>query len=937
MAKALVITEKPSVAHDIAEALGGFQERDGYWESADRLLTFAVGHLFELLSPEEVDEKYKRWTLDVLPILPERFELKKKEGQSERIRTIRKLIERDDVTRLVNACDAGREGELIFGRVLRYLGVEKPVERLWLQSMTRDAIRSGFASLRPASELEGLAAAAECRANSDWLIGMNATRVLTKRLKSRSEKGAWSAGRVQTPTLALLVARELEVLAHTPETFWRVTARFEHESHRYEGVWFDPSFKENGDDQHRADRLFDAKKAQAVVAAVRARSGTASETRKPSRERAPALFDLTSLQRESNSRFGWSARRALGAAQRCYERHKILTYPRTDSKALPEDYKSTVAEVLQKFASSRREDLADYAAAATRLKRDGLQNQKRIFNDALVSDHFAIIPTGVLPPRALSGDEGRLFDLVLRRFLGSFHPEALWERVERTSVVEGEHFRTSTRALMEPGWRAVLPASDTPPPLPPLVSGDAQPKTPPAVAVRTTEVAAEEQQTRPPARISEARLLSLMEHAGRAVDDEELAAVLSAKGLGTPATRADIIENLIAKSYVLRTGKALRPTVKGIRLIDTLKRIHVDRLASAELTGEIEQHLRDVEQGARSADSFMEEMREYASDIVERTRNFDYDEVYKDEPPLGDCPRCGRPVIEMTWFYRCKPQAEGESEGGDDDCPLRFWKDNRGRYLDRDAVHALLSDGKTAVLDGFTARDGRTYRGTVEIDREEWKLKVTSEGWNDDGGYQLPEYETTPEPLGACPFAAKCEVIETPTHFVCRTWQAQELALAEHRKVKAQCLERGEKAPSKPAPPAHTGFVLPRTVCKRELTRDEALHYLQHGRTELLEDFTSRLGRPFSAILVQQPTGRHSFEFPPRGKGAGAAGVVVKSVATKRRAAAGRRKISRKKLGVKKVVRKKAGRKQAARKKTAAKKTARKRSTRRSTALSKRD
>ncbi|MGI9592163.1 MAG: DNA topoisomerase, partial [Myxococcota bacterium] len=363
MAKALVITEKPSVARDIAAALGGFREEDGYSESDDLVVTFAVGHLYELLPPEEVDEKFKRWTLDVLPILPERFGYRPKKGHSERLRTIKKLIAREDVDRIVNACDAGREGELIFREIVENLGATQPVERLWLQSMTDEAIRTGFASLRDGEELRGLADAAVCRAQSDWLIGMNATRALTKRLKSRKEKTAWSAGRVQTPTLAMLVGRELEVLAHVPRPYWRVTARFDHGGAEYEGTWFDPDFEAGEDTERKDDRIFERERAEAIVAAASGQRALARETRKPSRESAPTLFDLTSLQREANRRFSWSARRTLSAAQRCYDRHKLLTYPRTSSKCLPADYRATVDGVLSSFAGhpDAGEGFEDYA------------------------------------------------------------------------------------------------------------------------------------------------------------------------------------------------------------------------------------------------------------------------------------------------------------------------------------------------------------------------------------------------------------------------------------------------------------------------------------------------------------------------------------------------------------------------------------------------
>jgi len=888
--KALILTEKPSVARDIAEAIGGFTEHDGYWESDPYLLTFAVGHLFELLEPEEIDPKYKRWTLDVLPILPEQFQLKKKKGQSDRVRIIEKLALREDVDRVVNACDAGREGELIFREVVSYLGVRKPIERLWLQSMTTDAIRDGFSRLRPGRELEGLAQAAECRARADWLIGMNATRALTKRLKSRRETRAWSAGRVQTPTLALLVERELEALAHVPVSYWRVVASFEHAGHAYTGTWFDPAFAGGEGDDRRDDRIFDEARARAIVQRAHGQAGVASETRKPSRESAPPLFDLTSLQREGNRRFGWSARRVLGAAQRCYEAHKTLTYPRTDSRCLPSDYRATVDEVLRKLGAARGEDLGDYARAARHLREAGLENTGRIFDDAGVSDHFAIIPTGVLPRAEMRGDDRRVYDLVMRRFLGAFHPPAVWERVERTSEVAGESFRTRARALMEPGWRAVLAdgEEEDAAPLAPLAPGESEAR---GVSVATSEAHAEAEETKPPARITEARLLSLMENAGKNIEDEDLARVMHDKGLGTPATRAEVIENLIAKDYVLRVGKVLRPTTKGIRLIDTLRRIHVDRLASAQLTGEIEQHLGQVEAGSRSAAAFMGEMADYASEIVERAKGFAYEALYAADPVLGACPACTRPVREYAWFYRCEPkpgaerrapakkakttkkkskQAEPAPEAPpSDDCPLRIWKDTSGRYIDRASVAALLRDGRTGVLEGFVARGGRSYKGHLEIDHDEWRVRVFSEGWSEDGASEAPEYEVNPAPLGSCPLSGDCTVVETSTQFACTTRLALEEQAAAFREARRLAREQGAPPPPKPDEPGHPGIVLPRTVCKREITRDEALVYLREGKTELLPDFTSRFGRPFSAQLVLKENGRHGFEFPPRATGEG--------------------------------------------------------------------
>jgi DNA topoisomerase III len=840
-----------------------------------------VGHLFELLEPEEIDDVYKRWTLDTLPIIPESFRTKPKPGQSERIRTIKRLLQSDDVDVIVNACDAGREGELIFREIVEHFAIQKPIRRLWLQSMTDSAIRGGFDALRPGEELEGLAAAAQLRAVTDWLIGMNATRALTKRLRGRRERGAWSAGRVQTPTLALLVDRELEVLVHVPRPFWRVAGSFRHESHSYVGTWFDPEFRGENDGEARDDRIFDEARARAVAEAVAGRSGEAEETRKPSRETAPPLFDLTSLQREANRRFSWTARRTLSAAQRCYEAHKLLTYPRTDSRCLPNDYRATVDQVLRNVAEGgrgrrpdkdgTRDPLAEYGQAAARLLEAGLQNEGRTFDDAKVSDHFAIIPTGQLPGVHLSADDRRLFDLVMRRFLGNFHPPALWERVERVTTVGEHRFRSRARTLVEPGWRLVADGGgeeDEVGALPPLRPGESEVS---GVGVVAEGAELDADQTRPPPRISEARLLSLMENAGKQVEDEDFAAALHERGLGTPATRAEVIENLIAKGYVVRVGKALRPTAKGIRLIDILRRAHIDRLASAELTGEIEYHLNQVEHGQRPAGDFMGEMQDYAREIVGHAKTFEYEDLYAADEPLGPCPRCGRPVVEGPWFYRCQEQpARAE------DCSLRIWKDTSGRYIDRATATSLVREGRTGTLEGFTARNGRTYQGILEIDRDEWAVRVRPVAWEDGSVSADPEYEVNPEPLGTCPFEEDCQVVESPTHFVCE------------RKLKDA--ELGED----PERPRSCGFALPRTVCKREITREEAGVYLGGGRTELLTDFTSRYGRPFSATLVLRKNGRHGFEFPPRAPRRGAEGAGEAAVPEKRTGKKGGKRAGRK-------------------------------------------
>ncbi len=859
MAKSLVITEKPSVARDIVAVLGGFTEHDGFWESDDFVVTFSVGHIVELLAPEDVDPIYKRWTLDTLPILPGEFKLKPKSGQSERIRTIKKLLFRKDVDFVVNACDAGREGELIFREILEYLECDKPTKRLWLQSMTAGSIRAGFAALVDGSRYDGLGAAASCRSKSDWLIGMNATRALTRRLKARKEKTAWSAGRVQTPTLAILVDRELEILAHVPRPYWQLEGRFRAGDHEYAGTWFDPEFRapEGEERENRDDRIFEEARANRLIETTRGKPAVASETRKPSRETAPPLFDLTSLQREANRRFGWSARRTLNAAQRCYEAHKLLTYPRTDSRCLPNDYRANVDEVLRAFAQT-----GPFQTEATHLIEKGLENTERTFDDAKVSDHFAIIPTGRLPESSLSGDDERLFDLVSRRFLANFYEPAVWNRVERVTEVAGQKFRSRSRTLDEPGWRSVLGQVEQDEQLlPPLVAGATEAE---GVGVSVLGVELETDKTKPPARITEARLLSLMESAGSDIEDEEIAAAISEKGIGTPATRADVIENLIAKSYLVRASKSLRPTVKGIRLVDVLRRIHIDRLASPKLTGELEFDLRQVEHGAMRAEQFMEEIVAYTRQITDVAKTFQYEDLYPDEEPLGACPLCGRPVYERSWFYRC---LEVPGVSGDDDCRMRIWKDKSGRYMDRQTVRTLLEKGETDELEGFAARDGRTYSARLTLEDGEVVLHPIA-GSSSERVSENPEYEVDEEPLGSCPMGCGSQVVETPTHFQCQAGIAKQAENeAKARDFEAAHTEAGKrrkryKVPDEDKP---CGFLIPRTVCKREITRDEVMKILGPERkTDLLTDFTSRFGRPFSAILFLKENGRHGFEFAPR-------------------------------------------------------------------------
>jgi len=866
--KWLIITEKPSVAGDIAKALGGFEKKSEYYESESYYITWAVGHLLELLSPEDLDPKYKRWLLQDLPILPDHFEYKPKDGQKERLETIRSLANRNSVVGLINACDAGREGELIFRELYDFVGTKKPMRRLWLQSMTHDAIRKEFASLRDGREFDSLGDAARCRAESDWLIGMNGTRAVTRRLKPKAQKGvSWSVGRVQTPTLALIVKRETEFLRHRPEPYWTIEGRFSTDTHEYSGQWFDSLFKKpevtDEDDsfvREKDDRIFSKPQLDKILIELQAKkdNATASETRKESREIAPQMFDLTTLQREANRRFGMPASRTLQAAQRLYEKHKVLTYPRTDSKNLPEDYVENVKSVLSKFGDSK----LDVAGVSRRIMSRGLLNKDRVFNNKGISDHFAIIPTGEIPA-GLEGDDQRIFDLVSKRFLAAFMPPAVWAKVERITKVGDYNFRTRVSDLQEQGWREVYGKdSEDESSLPKLHPTDANA----SVRVKTEELQSQENATKPPPRLTEAKLLSLMEHCGRTIDSEEIADALRDKGIGTPATRAEIIENLIGKEYVARAGKTLRATAKGIRLLDVLNRVPVDGLASVELTGEMEFALKQMERGAKSRRDFMNDMVKYTQDVVEKTRGFDYEELYGKERSLGQCPACRKgEIFESFWGYKCSQK---------DDCKFIIWKEKNQRYLDRSLVADLLNKPVVGPVE-FATLSGTTYSTFLTV--------------NDKGVFFCDEHGQPTEALPGAEVKVLHEeqlpetflsvpgrLIETEIAYLCE-FGATPAAEADSRNADDESPEQKttkKKTTRKPKAAAKVSAKkpkklmarMPKVLCGHAVSRDEFRSFVMTGMTPAITDFKSKKGRPFAASLHLKSNGNFEFKFESRKK-----------------------------------------------------------------------
>src|SRR5216117_997374 len=633
MGKALIIAEKPSVASDIAKALGGFKKQDDYYESDRFVLSSAVGHLLEIVVPEEHEVKRGKWTFAHLPVIPPHFDLKPIEKNEARLKLLVKLIKRQDVDGLINACDAGREGELIFRYIVRHAGTDKPIQRLWLQSMTPAAIREGFASLRDDATMRPLADAAVCRSESDWLVGINGTRAMTAFNSKTGGFHLTTVGRVQTPTLAIVVEREEKIKKFVSKDYWEIHGTFAAKTGEYPGRWFDENFQkpkegENGD--IKAERLWTRDRAEAIQAKCLNQPGVVTEESKPTTQLSPLLFDLTSLQREANSRFGFSAKNTLGLAQALYEKHKVLTYPRTDSRALPEDYLGTVQQTLGMLQGTNYGLFADEI-----LNNDWVKPNKRIFNNAKVSDHFAIIPTS-LAPKHLSEPESKLYDMVTKRFLAIFYPAAEFLVTTRITRVEAEPFKSEGKVMVNAGWLAVYgkeAQTDDTPTLAPVEPNE---------TVKTIKIEVEANQTKPPARFTEATLLGAMESAGKLVEDEELREAMREKGLGTPATRAQIIEGLIYEKYVLRNLRELQPTPKAFSLITLLRGLQIPELSSPELTGDWEFKLRSMSRGQMKRPDFMKEIADMTRDIVKKAKSHDSDSVPGDFGTLKvPCPICG--------------------------------------------------------------------------------------------------------------------------------------------------------------------------------------------------------------------------------------------------------------------------------------------------------
>ena len=832
MGKILIIAEKPSVMTDLSRALakplGRFEKegsgRDFFYENEAAVITSAVGHLVELRMPMGPNGKKLPWNFSVLPAIPENFDLDPIPDTETRLKQILKLAKRKDIDSIVNACDAGREGELIFRYILDIGGITKPVQRLWMQSMTNNAILEAWQHLRSDAQMRPLADAAKCRSESDWLVGLNATRALTCFNSRHGGFNITAAGRVQTPTLAILATREAEIQAFTATPYFEVQATFAASAGRYPGKWIDENWKKDEANPHsRPERIWEQVIADTIRDRCADKSGVVTEEKRAQSQIAPQLYDLTTLQREAP----FSAKVTLQIAQALYEKHKMITYPRTDSRYLPEDYTGNVRETMQELAGSSI-GVAQYAAAVlsgTSENGPRLTKSRRVFDNKKVSDHFAIIPTGKIAK--LSETEQKVYDLIVKRFIAVFYPSAEFEQTTRLTRITHpgliDTFKTEGRILVKPGWLEVYGRR------PGVASG--KDELIPVTQGETAKVTAIEvvhEQTKPPARFTEATLLSAMEGAGKLIDDEALAEAMAERGLGTPATRAATIEGLIAQKYLARDGRDLHVTGSGMRLIALVRQMDIEGLYSPMLTGDWEFKLRQMEHGQLNRDAFMREIIAYTNDIVTKARKLAAEAKSQPFPDLNaPCPVCGAATLKQTdATYECRAV----------DCKFQAKKHIAGRLLTEAEAAELFTKKFVGPLTGFKSKFNKPFDAGLGLD-DKFKINFVFDNEDRDAAPELTEEH----------------LIGTVT-------------LTDGRNVQVYQTEKFYHLPELVTKKEANGVRIGKAILQRELNPEQFSKLLTAGKTDLLRGFVSnRTKRAFDARLTFDPVeGKIGFEFEPR-------------------------------------------------------------------------
>lgn len=795
----LIITEKPSVARDIARVLKINQKKNGYFEGNGSQITWALGHLIEFCQPDEYDPILEKWSFEQLPIIPETFKKKAIKNSIDQYNVVKQLCSAEHITEVICATDAGREGELIFRLIYEDANCKAPIKRLWISSQTDEAIKDGFLNLKEGIEYDPLYRSALSRAEADWLVGINATRAYS--IKFSRGHGVMSIGRVQTPVLKMIVDRYREHIQFESKTFFEIFIDVQHKNGSFLAKWY----LDKPDTQFE-DRLYDKSVAETIVEELKAnpQGKILKLTQKEKKEKQPLLYDLTELQKDANKKFKFSADQTLKLMQDLYEKFKLLTYPRTSSRYLSTDIAPKLPALVNQLA-----ELPQYEGVVDKILEHGVKIAPRMIDDKKVTDHHAIIPTDKKPSlNGLSSEHLAIYNLVIKRFLAAFMPEC---EKHFTEIITGfgQHVCKSTGTITtKPGWREVYDSepdedsslskkkkkNEEDIQLPLVVEGD---------FVEQEKVDLKKGQTKAPPLHTEASILAAMETAGKAIDDEELRQAMKDCGLGTPATRAQILEKLINVKYIVREKNKLSPTQKGEYIIDNIKE---EAFLSPDLTGQWEKKLNDMAKNEFDRDKYMSEIKEFTKELVENVEKSEAYVLSADQKIYGNCPKCGDgKIFESKKAWGCSNWKEKE-------CKFAIWKDFAGKTITEKQVETLFKKGVTSVIKGFKSKSGNPFNAALKIQ---------------DGDVV---FDFQKESIGICPLC-EGDIVETAKAYSCDNWR-----------------EKGCK------------FAIWKDIAKRKIKKDEAKKLIKDGKLENLEGFTSKAGKPFSATLVLQG-GRVNMQF----------------------------------------------------------------------------
>lgn len=780
----LIITEKPSVARDIANVLKVSNKQEGFIEGNGYIISWALGHLIELCQPDEYNEAYKKWDYAALPIIPTAFKKKIISTSQKQFNVVKACFNRSDVKSVICATDAGREGELIFRLIYEEVQSTLPIQRLWISSQTDSAIKEGFAALKDGIEYEPLFDSARCRSEADWIVGINVTRAYS--IKFSRGHGVMSVGRVQTPVLKMIVDRYRDHVQFDSKPFYEILVDVKHQNGSFQTKWFTK-------DSDRCTEKSDAETIKAEIDAAK-QGQIESLTQKKINEKAPLLYDLTELQKDANRQFKYSADQTLKLAQSLYETHKILSYPRTSSRYLSTDMKAKLPLLLDKI-----KHVPELAIFVNYAQKQNFSIASRLIDDKKVTDHHAIVPTDKTPDISrLSEQEKQIYMIVVKRFVAAFYPDCEKDHTEIIASFASHKTKATGTIIQKQGWRELYQDQDSEDDKKSKKKEKEKEVLLPVVnqhdPIDATKTTVKKGQTKAPPLHTEASILAAMETAGKTIEDEELRQAMKQCGLGTPATRAQILEKLIHVGYIQREKNKLIPTQKADYLIDCIKE---PALLSAELTGDWEKKLNDMADGAYQRTVYMEEIKEFTQDVINHVGESNVVAIKADQKVFGPCPKCQEgKVIETQKSYGCTHWKEN-------DCKFVIWKTIAKKDITEKQVETLLKNGKTAVIKGFKNKDNNPFNAALELVDGEVKLNFEQEA------------------IASCPLCENGNIVETAKAYSCDQWR-----------------DVGCK------------FVIWKEIAKRKLSKQEALTLIKDKELKNVTGFISKAGKEFSATLA---------------------------------------------------------------------------------------